>query len=335
MEGHVPDAAADPYRVFFTDAPRPMWIWDRQTYTFLDVNVAAENVYGYAREEMLEMTLFDIRPPEEIPRLMERLRTDLSTDGLAWRHRRKDGSLLDVEISETTLVYHGTPARLAVITDVTEREDAWRELSRSEQRFRQVFEASPVGITIMAQSQQFIDANPTFCTMLGYDRDELCTLTLHDVTHPDDWAASQEGARRLFDGEELRMGIEKRYVAKNGDVVWASVNAASVHSPEGDIDYTVALIEDLTVRKQAETERRREETQARETLLQLSERERQVMSMMSHGRTAADIARELGLSVRTVESHIAAAYRKLSVSRKEAALREYRHLQELIGEAPA
>jgi PAS domain S-box-containing protein len=335
MEGHAPDAAAEPYAVFFTHAPRPMWIWDRQTYTFLDVNVAAENMYGFAREEMLEMTLFDIRPPEEIPRLMERLRTDLSTDGVAWRHRRKDGSLLDAEISETTLVYHGKPARLAVITDVTEREDAWRELSRSEQRFRQIFEASPVGITIMAASQQFIDANPAFCQMLGYTRDELCARTLHDVTYAEDWVASQEGARLMFEGEQLRMGIEKRYVAKNGDVVWGSVNATSVRSPEGDIDYTVALIEDLTLRKQAEAERRRDELDAREILSQLSDREGEVMSMMSHGRTAADIARELGLSVRTVESHIAAAYRKLSVSRKEAALREYQRLQELMGEPPA
>lgn len=306
-----------------------MWIWDRQTFSFLDVNVAAENTYGYPREEMLEMTLFDIRPPEEIPRLMERLRTDLSTDGVAWRHRRKDGSLLDAEISETPLVFEGKPARLAVITDVTEREDAWRELSRSEQRFRQVFDGSPVGIGILAESHQFIDANPAFCRLLGYERDELCSLGLRDVTHPDDLAESQDLARRIFGGERGGPGIDKRYITKNGDVVWAHVSAASVRDPDGATGYNIAIIEDVTERKRAEVARRRDEIQAIETLSQLSDRERQVMGLMSEGRTAADIAGELGLSVRTVESHIAAAYRKLSVSRKEAALAEYRRLLEL------
>jgi PAS domain S-box-containing protein len=334
MEGHALDASSDPYAVFFTHAPRPMWIWDRQTFAFLDANVAAENMYGFSRDELLTMTVFDMRPAEEIPRLMERLRTDSSMEGVAWKHHRKDGSLLDAEIAEAPLLFGGRSARLAVVTDVTEREDAWRELSRSEQRFRQVFEASPVGIAVFAVTLHFIDANPALCGVLGYDRDEISSLSMDDVTYPEDRETSRRMALDVFEGRAESYGLEKRCVTKNGDIIWVYITTAAIRDPEGGTSYGLALIEDLTVRKRAEADRRRRAIEALETLSQLSERERQVMTLMSQGQTAADIARELTLSVRTVESHIAAAYRKLSVSRKEAALREYRRLLALTLQTP-
>ena len=329
MEGHALDASTDPHAAFFTYSPRPMWIWDRQTFGFLDVNLAAEQMYGYGRDELLAMTLFDMRPPEEIPRLMERLRTDTPTEGVAWRHRRKDGSLLDVEIAEAPLMFEGRQARLNVVTDVTERQDAWRELSRSEQRFRQVFEASPIGIAVLAETLLFLDANSALCRVLGYERDEMASLGMDDVTYPEDRETSRKMALDVFEGRRVSYGLEKRCVTKSGDVIWVYITATAIRDPEGGTSYGLALIEDLTERKRAEAERRRRAIEALETLSLLSDREREVMASMSEGHTAADIARELTLSVRTVESHIAAAYRKLSVSRKEAALREYRRLLEL------
>jgi PAS domain S-box-containing protein len=329
MEGQALDASTEPYAVFFTHAPRPMYIWDRQTFAFLDVNVAAEVMYGYGRDELLDMTVLDVRPPEEIPRLMERLRTGAPTEGMAWRHQRKDGSLLDAELAETQLMFEGKAARLVVVTDVTERQDAWRELSRSEQRFRQVFEASPVGIAVLAETLQFLDANPALCSVLGYDPREFSSLGMDDVTYPDDRETSRRMALDVFENRRASYGLEKRCVTKSGDIIWVYITATAIREPEGGTSYLLALIEDLTERKAAEADRGRRAIEALETLSLLSEREREVMALMSDGLAAADIARELTLSVRTVESHIAAAYRKLSVSRKEAALREYRRLLEL------
>lgn len=326
MEGQPLDPATDPYLLFFTRAPRPMWIWDRQTLSFLDVNAAAERMYGYGRDELLGMTLFDVRPPEEIPRLMERLRADVDNESVVWRHQRKDGSVIDVECAEAPLMFEGKPAHLVVITDVTERQDAWRELSRSEQRFRQVFEASPVGIAVLAETLQFLDANPALCRVLGYDVAEMSTLGMDDVTYPDDRQTSRSMAQDVFEERRVNYGLEKRCVTKSGDIIWVYITATAIRDPDGGTSYLLALIEDLTERKQVEAERRQRAIEALETLSLLSEREREVMTSMADGNTAADIARELTLSVRTVESHIAAAYRKLSVSRKEAALREFRRL---------
>ena len=215
------------------------------------------------------------------------------------------------------------------MTDVTERQDAWRELSRSEQRFRQVFEASPIGIAVLAETLRFLDANPALCRVLGYGRDEISTLGMDDVTYPEDREISRRMAIDVFEGRRVSYGLEKRCVTKTGDIIWVYITATAIRDPEGGTSYLLALIEDLTERKRAEAESRRKAIEALETLSLLSEREREVMASMSEGHTAADIARELTLSVRTVESHIAAAYRKLSVSRKEAALREYRRLLEL------
>jgi len=293
------------------------------------VNVAAEHMYGYTKSELLGMTVFDIRPPEEIPRLMERLRTDAPPEGMAWRHRCKDGTSLDVEVAETPLIFDGKPARLNVVTDVTEREDAWRELSGSEQRFRQVFEASPVGIAVLDEKLRFLDANPTLCRVLGYGPGEISALGMDDVTYPDDRPTSRRLALDVFEGRRASYSLEKRCVRKNRDIVPVFITATAIRDPEGGTSVLLALIEDLTERKHAEGERRQAALEAQRILSQLSEREGQVISYMAEGNTAAEIARELTLSVRTVESHIAAAYRKLSVSRKESALREYRRLLEL------
>jgi PAS domain S-box-containing protein len=329
LEEQALEASTDPYAAFFTLAPRPMWIWDRESYAFLDVNLAAERIYGYTRAEFLAMTLFDMRPAEEIPRLRERLQTDAAPEGLVWRHLRKDGTSLEVEIAEAAVLFEGKPARVDVVTDVTERQDAWRELSRSEQRFRQVFEGSPIGIAVLSETLRFLDANPTLCRVLGYGREEMSALGMDDVTYPEDREVARRMALDVFEGRRTSYSLEKRCVTKNGEIISVSITATAIRDPEGGTRFGIVLIDDLTERKRAEAEARSKALDALKTLSQLSEREREVMSSMAEGHTAADIARELTLSVRTVESHIAAAYRKLSVGRREAAMREYRRLLEL------
>ena len=149
--------------------------------------------------------------------------------------------------------------------------------------------------------------------LLGYERDEITALGMDDVTYPDDRETSRKMALDVFEGRRVSYGLEKRCVTKTGDIIWVYITATAIRDPDGGTSYLLALIEDLTERKRVEDDRRRRAIEALETLSLLSEREREVMASMSEGHTAADIARELTLSVRTVESHIAAAYRKLSV----------------------
>jgi PAS domain S-box-containing protein len=121
------------YRELFEANPQPMWVYDLETLMFLDVNDAAVAHYGYSREAFRAMSMLDIRPPEDIPRFMLRLaevrNSDVRDAGL-WRHRRKDGTLIEVEVSAHTLEFGGRPAQIVHISDVTERRRAETALAR-------------------------------------------------------------------------------------------------------------------------------------------------------------------------------------------------------------
>jgi PAS domain S-box-containing protein len=97
----------------FDNNPQPTWVYDRETLRFLAVNAAAVRRYGYSTQEFLGMTIKDIRPPEDVPALLENVgkvgdgKEEIST----WRHRRKDGSIIDVEITGYPLNLRGAPQK--------------------------------------------------------------------------------------------------------------------------------------------------------------------------------------------------------------------------------
>jgi PAS domain S-box-containing protein len=128
------------YRLLFEKNPQPMWVYDQGTLAFLTVNDTAVHNYGYAREEFRRMTLKDIRPEEDIPKLLEVTAvptTEFNKEG-PWRHRKKNGQIISVEITENPLVFEGRPACLVMATDITER-------LRMEEQFRQAQRMESIG----------------------------------------------------------------------------------------------------------------------------------------------------------------------------------------------
>ena len=112
------------HRKLFDNNPHPTWVFDRETLRFLAVNAAAVRKYGYSSHEFLAMTIKDIRPPEDVPVLLESLsaiRDGTESDGI-WRHRRKDGTVIDVEITSYALNFAGRDAEVVVAVDVTQRK---------------------------------------------------------------------------------------------------------------------------------------------------------------------------------------------------------------------
>jgi PAS domain S-box-containing protein len=125
------------YRLLFESNPQPMWVFDYETLAFLAVNEAAMRHYGYSREEFLGMTLKDIRPSEDVPALLDDLAEaprEFDDKSGPWRHRKKDGTLILVEVSTHTLDFDGRKAGLALLTDVTERKAAEAELRQMQER---------------------------------------------------------------------------------------------------------------------------------------------------------------------------------------------------------
>lgn len=120
------------YRLLFQSNPAPMWVYDMETLRFLAVNDAAVANYGYTRDEFLGMTIKDIRPAEDIARLLESVQRspqDLEFSG-EWRHQRKDGALVWVDIVSQPLTFQGRRARLVTAMDVTQRKRAQDEIVR-------------------------------------------------------------------------------------------------------------------------------------------------------------------------------------------------------------
>jgi PAS domain S-box-containing protein len=116
------------YRVLFERHPNPLWVYDLATAAFLAVNDAAVERYGYSRAEFLGMTLDAIRAPADVEHTRDPDRTE---DG-EWRHRTKDGAILDVDIAQHTLTFAGRPAALAIARDITQRKTLEAQLLQSQ-----------------------------------------------------------------------------------------------------------------------------------------------------------------------------------------------------------
>ena len=120
------------YRHLFDANPFPMWVYDVDTLRFLAVNDAAVDHYGYTREQFLDMTIADIRPARDVTALRTNLiteRTGIQHSGI-WRHRRHDGTIIDVEITSHTIDFSGRRAKLVLANDVTQRIEQERKIAR-------------------------------------------------------------------------------------------------------------------------------------------------------------------------------------------------------------
>ncbi|MDX2179695.1 MAG: response regulator [Bryobacteraceae bacterium] len=134
------EASERTYRFLFERNPMPMWVFDHETLRFLAVNDAAVEMYGYSVEEFLSMSIADIRPPEEVPRLLEQVRSGRGrhTWVPGWTHIRKDGSRITVDVYSHEFEFEGRPSRLVLINDVTEKQ-------RLEEQLRQAQRMEAVG----------------------------------------------------------------------------------------------------------------------------------------------------------------------------------------------
>jgi PAS domain S-box-containing protein len=163
------------YRLLFESNPFPMWVYDLETLSFLAVNEAAVRRYDYSSEEFLTMTIKDIRPVEDIPALLDRVAD--TSGGLnnlgVWRHRVKDGSIIDVEITSYPLSFVGRSAKLVLANDITERRRAEEALHLSEAQLRQALKMEAVGKLAGGVAHDF---NNLLTAINGYS--EMCLRRL-------------------------------------------------------------------------------------------------------------------------------------------------------------
>ena len=141
---------------------------------------------------------------------------------------------------------------IETIRDITSRKLVEDALQKSEEQFRTVFEKGQHGMVMVDENFRFLKINPRFCTMLGYSKEELLTMSFTDVTHPDFLSSDISHLHQLSAGEIPEYTTEKRYIKKNGEEFWASVVVSAVRDKDGRFLYYIALITDITEQKVSE-----------------------------------------------------------------------------------
>jgi len=170
--------------------------------------------------------------------------------------RRRDGSLVAIEVGLSPIVLQGMRFVVAFVSDITERKRAEAGIRGSEANFRATFERAGIGKALFALSGRIERANATLCAMLGYTEAELCTMDFQTLTHPDDMEASRRLHRQLVAGETPAIRFEKRFLRRDGSVVWAGLTAVVLHGPDGTASQTFAEFEERTALKAAQQRQR-------------------------------------------------------------------------------
>jgi PAS domain S-box-containing protein len=136
----------------------------------------------------------------------------------------------------------------------TEQVQAKHALAESESRFRATFENAAVGIAHLNYDLRWIRANAALCRILGWPVHELVTKSLQDITHPDDLAEDLGHIQQMCEGVIDSYEMDKRYLRKDGQIVWGRLTVSAVRCSDGSIDYFVSVVQDITRRKHAEEE---------------------------------------------------------------------------------
>jgi PAS domain S-box-containing protein len=243
------------YRLLFENNPNPMWIYDPETLRFLAANYASVNYYGYSEAEFLSMTIADIRPPEDIPALQEVVTAirpqSLSYSG-EWRHCKKDGTIIDVEITSHVITSAGKQARFVLAKDVTARKQAEKSLRQSEEQLFQIIDnIEDVFFLKSIGTGELLHINRAYekvfqrsCKSLYQNPNSWL-----EVIYPEDrdriWAKveGELNAETFFDDEY-------RIVCSDGSIRWLWDRSFPIYNEAGQIYRYAGVSRDITERKQ-------------------------------------------------------------------------------------
>ncbi|MBW7881154.1 MAG: PAS domain S-box protein [Caldilineaceae bacterium] len=329
------------FRKLFADSPVPMLVYDCETLRILEVNEMMLANYGYTRAEFLSMRITDIHPPEDLLALAEHLaakRQDTRKSG-HWRHRRKDGQIIDVDINSHIITYQHQRAALVVAQDITAQKEAERQLHM----FSRAVKQSPASIVITDAQGNIEYVNAKFTQLTGYSLSEVLgknpRILKTGHTTREEYQILWE---TITSGRAWRGEFRNR--RKNGEIFWESAIISPIRSASGAITNYLAVKEDITERKEyerrlrelnedleARVERRTVELQFANAALERASRMKdEFLANMSH-----ELRTPLNAALLSCELLESGAYGELS-ERQRTPLRIIResgtHLLELIND---
>lgn len=237
-----------------------MFLVDPRSLRYLAVNATACQVLGYPRKELLALGPQDLLRGASLGELeagFARLReSGAGGEVFVTELLRRDGRGVAVEIAQRAIRVAERDLVVVAARDLRDRRLAEARLQASEELYRETFEYAAVGVAHVASDGRWLRVNERLCEIVGYRREELLTKTFQDITHPEDLEADLDRVAAMLRGEIPRYSMEKRYLRKNGEVVWILLTVALVHDEHGAPRHFIAVIEDIQERKLVQEQNR-------------------------------------------------------------------------------
>jgi PAS domain S-box-containing protein len=244
------------YRLLLDHAAEAIFVVQEGKLKF--VNPATILISGYPEKDLVSRPFTEFIHPEDSAKVLDHYKKRVSGEEVptsyVFRIMTRDGFVKWVEIHVALIFWEGKAATLNFMIDITERKRADEALRQSNARFRSYFELPLVGIAITSPEKGWIEANDRLLDILGYSWRELQGMTWAELTHPEDLDADVEQFNRVLANEIDSYMIDKRFIRKDGEVIWTNLAVGCVRKSDGTVDYFVALFEDITERKQSEEE---------------------------------------------------------------------------------
>ena len=226
--------------------------------TILYESPSVERILGYAPEDLVGENAFDYLHPNDSGRVFG-VFADVLLDPrevlspVAYRFRRKDGSWCHLEATGSNQLDNPSVGAIVINSrDVTERKEAEDAMRTSEARFQAVFENAAVGMALVDMEGRLTEGDLALQEMLGYGDEDLRGMMWVELTHPDDVELDRSHFERLVAGELDRYRFEKRYVRKDGRVIWGQLTGSVIRGAEDEPRLMIGMVEDVTERKRAE-----------------------------------------------------------------------------------
>jgi PAS domain S-box-containing protein len=226
--------------------------------TILRANRADYEPLGYSEDEYIGQPITAFHADEAtISDILDRLTRGEKLDKYPARLKARDGSIRHVLISSSVCFRGSEFVNTRCFTvDVTEKVAAENALREAKERLAATYEGVSAGIAEAGADGRFLRVNEAFCRISGYSRDELLERTFFDATHPDDVARDRQQYACQVAGAFDQYRAEKRYVRKDGAIIWVDVSSSTVRDAEGGFAYGVRMVQDITTRKEADRQKK-------------------------------------------------------------------------------
>ena len=251
----------------------------------LDMNEAAAAMLGHRKEDLLGKNVTNFEKAFNPSKVTARLAEIAAEGQIRFETILVDrlGNDIPVEIHVRQILYQNQPALMNITRNISKRRQAQQALRDSEEMFRLTFDRSPVAAALVDQNFRFIRINAAFHHLIGYSEQDLLQRTFVDITHPDHCHDDLSQAKALLAGQIDRYETQKRYIHKDGHIIWARVCLALVRRPDGSPQFFLPIIQDITA------------TKAAEEALRLSLAEKEVLLREVHHRVKNNMAAIIGL----------------------------------------